>query len=73
MISRSGFIFNLLCPKFLAWHAGKSQWKNDKNLNDYSIDLFRVTKKNETFAAAKFFELLKKTIEKSLSYGSFKD
>ena len=39
LISRSGFIFNLLCPKFIAWHAGKSQWKNDKNLNDYSIGI----------------------------------
>ena len=22
LISRNGFIFNLLCPKYKAWHAG---------------------------------------------------
>tara|TARA_A100001015_G_scaffold280291_1_gene342342 strand:+ start:714 stop:1295 length:582 start_codon:yes stop_codon:yes gene_type:complete len=39
LISRSGLIFNLLCPNFKAWHAGKSQWKNIKNLNNYSIGI----------------------------------
>ena len=33
LISRSGKIYNLLCLKFKAWHAGKSQWKDDKNIN----------------------------------------
>ena len=27
LISRDGIIINLLCPKFKAWHAGKSKWK----------------------------------------------
>lgn len=39
LISRSGLIYNLLCPSFKAWHAGKSQWKNKINLNDYSIGI----------------------------------
>ncbi len=39
LISRDGTIINLLCPKFKAWHAGKSKWKNDKNINDYSIGI----------------------------------
>ncbi len=39
LISRSGIIFNLLCPNLKAWHAGKSQWKNITNLNDYSIGI----------------------------------
>ena len=39
LISRTGLIFNLLCPSFKAWHAGKSQWKNLKNLNDYSVGI----------------------------------
>ena len=39
LISKSGSIFNLLCPSFKAWHAGKSQWKNLKNLNDYSVGI----------------------------------
>ena len=39
LISRNGTIFNLLCPKYKAWHAGKSKWKNQKNINDYSIGI----------------------------------
>ncbi len=39
LISRGGVIFNLLCPKYKAWHAGKSKWKNDVNINDYSIGI----------------------------------
>ena len=37
LITRKGVIFNLLCPKYKAWHAGKSKWKNNVNINDYSI------------------------------------
>ena len=39
LISREGTILNLLCPKFKAWHAGKSKWKNDININDHSIGI----------------------------------
>ena len=39
LISRSGIIFNLLCPSLKAWHAGISQWKKDVNLNDHSIGI----------------------------------
>ena len=39
LISRKGIIFNLLCPKYKAWHAGKSKWKNNININDYSIGI----------------------------------
>ena len=39
LISRDGIIINLLCPKFKAWHAGKSKWKNYLNINDYSIGI----------------------------------
>ena len=39
LISKQGKIYNLLCPKFKAWHAGQSQWKKDKNLNDSSIGI----------------------------------
>ena len=39
LISRNGFIFNLLCPKYKAWHAGESKWKNNNNINDYSIGI----------------------------------
>ena len=39
LITRKGVIFNLLCPKYKAWHAGKSKWKNDENINNYSIGI----------------------------------
>ncbi len=39
LISRNGFIFNLLCPKYKAWHAGESKWKNNNHINDYSIGI----------------------------------
>ena len=39
LISKEGIIFNLLCPKYKAWHAGKSKWKNYININNYSIGI----------------------------------
>ena len=47
LISREGKIYNLLCPKFKGWHAGISEWKNDKNLNDYSIGIELENKGHE--------------------------
>ena len=39
LISRKGIIFNLLPPNLKAWHAGESEWKNFKSLNDHSIGI----------------------------------
>ncbi len=39
LIQKSGKIYNLICPRMKAWHAGKSQWKNEKSLNDISIGI----------------------------------
>ena len=39
LISRNGIIFNLICPRYKAWHAGKSKWKRDININDISIGI----------------------------------
>ncbi len=39
LISRKGKIFNFVCPRLKAWHAGKSQWKKEENLNDFSIGI----------------------------------
>ncbi len=47
LISRNGSIFNLLCPKFKAWHAGKSKWKNYLDINDYSIGIELENKGHE--------------------------
>jgi len=47
LVSREGKIYNLLCPKFKGWHAGISEWKNVKNLNDYSIGIELENKGHE--------------------------
>ena len=47
LISRKGTIYNLLCPKLKAWHAGKSKWKNNTNINDYSIGIELENKGHE--------------------------
>ena len=47
LISREGKIYNLLCPKFKGWHAGISEWKNVKNLNNYSIGIELENKGHE--------------------------
>tara|TARA_A100001011_G_C14253899_1_gene819178 strand:+ start:1105 stop:1752 length:648 start_codon:yes stop_codon:yes gene_type:complete len=39
LISRGGLIYNMLCPKFKAWHAGISKWKKNTNINDHSIGI----------------------------------
>ena len=47
LISRKGIIYNLLCPKLKAWHAGKSSWKNYVNINDLSIGIELENKGHE--------------------------
>ena len=36
-IKKNGYIINLVPDKYIAWHAGISNWKNLKFLNKYSI------------------------------------
>ena len=36
-IKNDGKILNLVPDLYVAWHAGKSKWKNFKSLNEYSI------------------------------------
>ena len=65
LIARNGFIFNLLCPKFKAWHAGKSKWKNDININELSIGIELENKGHEfgyTRFSEKQYDSLKKLI-----------
>ena len=38
-IKRNGEIINMVPDKFIAWHAGVSNWKNHKSLNDKSIGI----------------------------------
>tara|TARA_B100000674_G_scaffold258937_1_gene213574 strand:- start:48 stop:689 length:642 start_codon:yes stop_codon:yes gene_type:complete len=47
LISRKGIIYNLLCPRLKAWHAGESKWKDHININDYSIGIELENKGHE--------------------------
>ena len=39
LIDRNGQIYKMIDDANIAWHAGKSKWKNIKNLNKYSIGI----------------------------------
>ena len=65
LISRKGIIYNLLCPKFKAWHAGQSKWKNNTNINEYSIGIELENKGHEfgySNYSKKQYESLKKLV-----------
>ena len=38
-LKRSGKILNLVPDLYEAWHAGKSNWKNYKSLNKFSLGI----------------------------------
>ena len=38
-IKNNGEILNLVPDLYIAWHAGKSKWKNFKSINKYSIGI----------------------------------
>ena len=63
LISRKGKIYNLLCPKLKGWHAGISEWKNVKNLNDISIGIELENKGHEhgytNFTNCQYYEIKK--------------
>ncbi len=47
LINRSGFIIQMVKDNFVAWHAGKSKWKGQNNLNKQSIGIELVNKGHE--------------------------
>jgi len=69
-IKRNGEIITMVPDKFIAWHAGKSCWKNYKNLNDKSIGVEIQNSghsgKNEKFSIKQInsLTLLKKILKK---------
>jgi len=44
LIDRAGKTIKMIDEKKIAWHAGKSKWKNFKNLNNNSIGIELVNK-----------------------------
>ena len=53
LIDRKGQILKMVDDNKVAWHAGKSKWKNFNNLNKYSIGIELVNKGHE-FGYEKF-------------------
>ena len=49
LISKKGVIYQMVKDHNVAWHAGKSRWGNDKNLNLKSIGIELVNKGDEKF------------------------
>jgi N-acetylmuramoyl-L-alanine amidase len=47
LINRKGEITQMVKENKVAWHAGKSKWKNFNNLNDSSIGIELVNKGHE--------------------------
>ena len=39
IVSKKGKVYRMVNDKDVAWHAGKSEWKQDKNLNNCSIGI----------------------------------
>ena len=49
LIDRSGNIIKMLDDDKVAWHAGKSKWKNFNNLNETSIGIELVNKGHKIY------------------------
>jgi len=59
LISKKGKIYQLVKDNDIAWHAGKSRWNNDVNLNSKSIGIELVNRGQEAFPVAQIKTLLK--------------
>ena len=62
-IERRGNIYRMVEDNKIAWHAGKSKWKDLKNLNDYSIGIEIQNKGHfinyQNFPKKQIFSLIK--------------
>ena len=63
LINRKGSIFKLVNENRIAWHAGKSRWKNYRNLNKNSIGI-ELVNKGHNFGYQKFTNLQIKNLTK---------
>ena len=53
LIKNNGEIINIVPDLYIAWHAGKSSWKNYKSLNQHSIGI-EITNPGHEFGYKKF-------------------
>ena len=74
LISKSGKVYQLVQDQDIAWHAGKSKWGKDVNLNSKSIGIELVNKGFENFpkkqivSLIKILKILKKKYKIKLGY-----
>ena len=67
IVSKRGRIYKMVNEKDVAWHAGKSKWKQDRNLNNCSIGIELINNGKEQFPNKQILSLirlLKKIITK---------
>ena len=67
LISKKGKIYQLVNDKDIAWHAGVSKWRSDRNLNYCSIGIELVNNGSEIFPKKQISSLkilLKKLLKK---------
>ena len=68
IVSKKGKVYRMVNDKDVAWHAGNSKWKKDKNLNNCSIGIELINNGNEAFPDKQIIsliKLLKKIIQKT--------
>ena len=58
LISKSGKIYQMVKDQNVAWHAGKSKWGKDINLNKNSIGIELVNKGSENYPKAQIKSLI---------------
>ena len=63
LINRKGSVIKLVNENRVAWHAGKSRWKNYRNLNKNSIGI-ELVNKGHNFGYQKFTNLQIKNLTK---------
>ena len=66
-INRAGKIFRLVKEDYIAWHAGKSKWKNYKNLNKNSIGI-ELVNRGHRFGYQNFTKIQIKKLIKLCKY-----
>ena len=67
LICKNGAILNLICPKYKAWHAGKSKWQNEININDYSIGI-ELENRGHEFGYTNYSEEQYSSLKKLISF-----
>jgi len=63
LISKTGSVYQMVKDENIAWHAGKSKWEKDKNLNSSSLGIELVNNGKEKFPKKQINSLMKLIIK----------